>query len=462
MISVGRNQNQIFGKINGVKITNLPLDLDLFEKLKVQAKNANEVETKDLNSYKSEVDKFKALLGTQEVVAVVEKAKEEKKAVKVGSGKLSIKLVDDKPYLFNQAGLQSKFYIPTYIYARITTGEDKGIDTTPLFKFMIRALRGEKMTQNKLNNLDLYMNRDWLDKEKYNELLEKGISESSAKEQATFKQVPITLEGLIHTYKVSRVISDTGRNINEYKQEEVELEEEVVEQEDTSSFEKPAFEEFKFVPKRNNKGHFLARGSQEYIDEYNLQFTAYNEKYHPTQTTTTLVKKDGSKEKVVVNKKSAEDYVFQPYYQQTGGDAFYCGNVLGHEIRVGKVHKLPSWSMVNTNDSHSGTNGLHVGGLEYVHDNNMERGTQNATTHNVFVDPQFIGAVVNSEDQYGAIRVKEYFVHSSFIAPNKGSYNSSTYAAMTDAEWDKQVADALEVIEQAKKAQEFLDNSFVA
>ena len=45
-----------------------------------------------------------------------------------------------------------------------------------------------------------------------------------------------------------------------------------------------------------------------------------------------------------------------------------------------------------------------------------------------------IGAVPDDND--GAIRCKQYFVHSSLVGVNGSIYHSSTYAAMTDAEWD--------------------------
>jgi hypothetical protein len=461
MISVGRNQNQIFGKIDGVKFPNLPLDAELFKKLNDIAKSANNYE-KESNraSYKDEVDNFKSLLPSEEIVKKVE---EEKKQVKVGTNKLKIVLLSDKPYLLNQAGHTSRFYIPTNIYKRILDGESKGLDTLHLYKFMVRALRGEKMTQSKLNNLDTYMSREWLDTDKYEELLAKGLSESVARSQATFPQVPITAEGFIHTYKVSTVVSDSNIDIEEYDDEEEE--EPVVEAQPTAEID---ISEFKFVPVRNSKGHFLKRGSDEYIGEYNKQLETFKASKGITNPVISIGKGD-AKKKVPATLKYAENYTFKPYYQGSSGDAFFCGDELGHIIKVGKVHKLPSWDMVNTSDSDSGRPGLHVGGLQYVHDNNQAK--INAPTHNIFVDPQFIGAVVNADDNYGAIRVKEYYVHSSFIAPNKGTYNSSTYGAMVDAEWDAQLKTALQTVEeaeaqialirkQAEEAQAVLDNSF--
>ena len=61
-----------------------------------------------------------------------------------------------------------------------------------------------------------------------------------------------------------------------------------------------------------------------------------------------------------------------------------------------------------------------------------------------------IGAVPDDVD--GAIRCKQYFVHSSLAGVNGSIYHSSTYAAMTNAEWDDMRAKAVQ--ERAdKKAQ---------
>ena len=53
-----------------------------------------------------------------------------------------------------------------------------------------------------------------------------------------------------------------------------------------------------------------------------------------------------------------------------------------------------------------------------------------------------IGAVPCDVD--GAIRCKQYFVHSSLAGVNGSIYHSSTYAAMTDAEWDEMRKAAVE------------------
>lgn len=150
-----------------------------------------------------------------------------------------------------------------------------------------------------------------------------------------------------------------------------------------------------------------------------------------------------------------EDRVFQPAVQGDRGDAFYCDDVLGHRIKVGQRHRLESWDQVNCNDDSSCVKGLHCGNLDYI------RGYQHdgTETHNVFVDPMFIGAV--TDDGSGAIRVLEYFVHSSFAGVNRGIYHSSKYAAVTDAEYAKLFEEAVAKHEESmeEKAERLKDQA---
>lgn len=137
-----------------------------------------------------------------------------------------------------------------------------------------------------------------------------------------------------------------------------------------------------------------------------------------------------------------EDRVFEPAVMGKSGDAFYCGDTKGHFIRVGQRHALESWDQVNCVDAMSCVKGLHIGGLYYISGYTGE-------IHNVFVDPMHIGAIPNSSD--GAIRCKEYFVHSSLAGVNGSMYHSSTYAELTDAEWEEMRKEALELNKKAKQ-----------
>ena len=130
-----------------------------------------------------------------------------------------------------------------------------------------------------------------------------------------------------------------------------------------------------------------------------------------------------------------EDRLFEPSVMGKGGDAFYCGDNKGHFIKVGQTHRLESWDQVNTNDDRSCVPGLHIGGLYYI-------AWYSGEIHNVFVDPMHIGAIPCSDD--GAIRCLQYFVHSSLAGVNGSMYHSSTYAELTDQQWEEMRKDILE------------------
>ena len=143
---------------------------------------------------------------------------------------------------------------------------------------------------------------------------------------------------------------------------------------------------------------------------------------------------------------TVEERLFRPAIMGTSGDAFYCegdnGYALpGHFIKVGCTHRLAEWSQVNTNDNRACVKGLHFGGLKYI-------SFYGGEIHNIFVDPMHVGAVPCDID--GAIRCKQYFVHSSLAGVNGSIYHSSTYAEMTDSEWDLMRAEAVLVKLQGK------------
>ena len=149
-----------------------------------------------------------------------------------------------------------------------------------------------------------------------------------------------------------------------------------------------------------------------------------------------------------------EERLFEPAVMGDRGDAFSCVGPngfpsLGHFIKVGCVHALDSWDQVNCDDDQSYVPGLHIGGLKYINGYSGE-------LHNVFVDPMHVGAV--PDDESGAIRCKQYFVHSSLAGVNGSIYHSSSYAELTDTEWKDMLKMAVEQkFEAAKKADEDIE-----
>ena len=136
-----------------------------------------------------------------------------------------------------------------------------------------------------------------------------------------------------------------------------------------------------------------------------------------------------------------EDRLFEPAMMGQSGDAFSCVGKNGfpdaqHFIKVGCTHSLSSWDQVNTDDNTSCVKGLHFGGLYYINSIGGE-------IHNIFVDPMNVGAV--PDDNTGAVRCKEYFVHSSLVGVNGSIYHSSAYAKATDTQWEEMLNEATKV-----------------
>jgi hypothetical protein len=279
--------------------------------------------------------------------------------------------------------------MPQGFVDRLNESIEKNIDILPMIKFWIRTLRNPKLNPVKLGKIINYINATYVDTAYAEKLMdEHGVSYEVAVERATRIQVPITQEGLLQTYKVSR--------------------------EKLTKFDKAT-------------GDVVDRYVATWDEESGLK--SYDEP------------------------EFAEDRVFEPVLQGDRHDAFTCGDKLGHIIKVGEVHALPEWSMVNCDDSRSCVGGLHVGNLDYI------RGYQNegTVTHNVFVDPMFIGAVPN--DHTGAIRCKEYMVYDTFAGPTKSLYRSSEYASKTDIQWQDLLQKAVQAnVEFAAKVAEDVAN----
>ena len=274
--------------------------------------------------------------------------------------------------------------MPKTFVDRIYESEALGADVTPLFKLWMRWCRnpilrkklrsgkGEDFTKRFCEFVDMKYVHPTLKRE----LMEDhGLSEELAEQRATMYQVKITKEGLVNAFKVSREIlhkydTETGEEIPRYQRT--------------------------FNP---DTGEIDSEGLPDVV----------------------------------------EDRLFEPSVMGSRGDAFYCEGANGyaepqHFIKVGCTHRLPSWDYVNTDDSLSCVEGLHVGGLKYI-------AWYTGEIHNIFVDPMHIGAIPDSLD--GAIRCLQYFVHSSLVGVNGSMYHSSSYAALTDEQWEEMKEDII-------------------
>lgn len=284
-------------------------------------------------------------------------------------------------------GKASDKELPKSFVDRIIQSVEKNIDVLPLVKCWTRFLKNPFYSADKAKRFANYINTTFTNNILVEELMEKkGLSKEVATKKATTYDVSITQEGLLCTYKVS-----------------IEILKMYVKDEDATDGVK-----------------------QKDMYDYEVDpITGLKTYKEPTKV---------------------EDRYYKPAVMGDGGDAFFCGDKEGHIIRVGKIHYLKDWSMVNTNDSTSCVKGLHCGGLRYIQ-HFQGPGT---VTHQTFVDPMHIGAI--TDDGTGALRVKQYFTYASFAGVTGGIYHSSEYAKLTDAEYEQMIKEVVEKSEQDIKA----------
>ena len=325
MITVNRMGDSISGSINAEQF-GIPYDEVIYNKMLELQKDAEQAQT--VAELKQIVEAFKALTEDVDYNAIIQ-SKCKDIYYNQAKGTYHLKVKDEV----------SSIPMPQALVDKILLSLDKGIDFSPLIKLWVRWLRNPVLkTKNLIDptndfskRMFEYIDADYINYDLVDKLIsEHGVSEEVAIERATVKQVGITVEGLIKTYKVSREIT------TKYALDQ-----------DGNKIEVDRIETTKEI-------------------DPDTGLITYTKAEHTN-----------------------EDRLFEPAVQGTSGDAFFCGDKEGHFIRVGHRHYLSDWSQVNTNDNESCVKGLHCGGLTYIK-GYQHSGTE---THNILVDPMHIGAI---------------------------------------------------------------------
>jgi hypothetical protein len=336
-----------------------------------------------MTALESQMEQVTTGAEAKELDAKFEALIQENSKDKVDSGIPSVVKTKEGKYYLTINSIQTSVAIPISFIDRMKLSLDKGLSIDPLIKFWTRFLRNQKLRSLSPISKELFAERvcSYIDQtfcsyDQVSVAMEKhGYTEEVATNLCTVPQVKISKEGFLCTYKVSREITKRYR-LND-------------------------------------------KGEKESYDVYEPQVVGIDE--------ITGMKLYSDKPEL-----PNESRVFEPAVQSTSGDEFFCDGAKGHIIRVGKVHRLEHWNQVDTNDNVSCRKGLHVGNLDYIKCY-QNCGTE---THNILVDPAYIGAV--TDDGSGALRVKEYFVLDAFSGVNGAIYHSSHYGAITDAAWDEE------------------------
>ena len=308
-------------------------------------------------------------------------------------------------------GKTSPVEIPFIFVNKMKYAHDNGLPVDPIVKLLVRAIRGHvvqnlSQANDFLYRLGQYAFQTFTDPDLFEKFTKEGYTKDVAQEMAQVPQTPITMEGLLCTKKVVT----------------------------------PVFDRMRF---------------EHYLDEDGTP------KLRLKGTVTKSI--DPETGKVTISDPvEAEDWVFQPAIMGTRGDAFYCGSgpeaKKGHEIRIGQRMWLESWDQVNCNNDQICVKGLHQGNQDYI--NYYE--TPGTVTLNIFVSPEYIGAIPFDSAEPGVIRTKEGFPHSikNRNISNRNIYHSSDYAKQTDEVYAKNLTEAVnrfqaekeEAIKAAEKA----------
>jgi hypothetical protein len=269
MINLNRHGESITGSVNGKSfgVSYTESKWKTMNDLKIAADNAA-----DLEELQKVVDDFE--LQTKENYKEYIETKCPDIYVSPASGKFFLK----------HGGFISTRPIPSNFAKRILESLDLGIDPQPLIKAWTRFLRNPRYCPTLAQKFTNYLMCTYVDKSRVRELMVKeGLSEELAIERATVTQTPISIEGLLCSYKVS------------------------------------AEQDYKWAldADGNKKKVPMKKAS---IDELSGLIT-YDEL-------------------------DIEERIFKPVIMGDGGDAFWCGDYKGHVIKVGQVHKLDSWDQV--------------------------------------------------------------------------------------------------------------------
>jgi len=208
-------------------------------------------------------------------------------------------------YFIKVDGKTSKHPVPQPLVDKILESVGKGIDPTPIVKAWIRFLRNPNLSTSKANYFADYITAEVIDITEMNRLQEEeGYSYGKAAESATYNDVMITQEGLIVAKKYAKLLTKGW----------------VIDPETNQPILKDLYDK------------------KVSVDQWSGEVT--EEIQYPEHS---------------------EEFTFEPPIMRRSGDAFYCGNVKDHIIKVGQEIKLESWDQVNTQDNYFGSKGLHVG-----------------------------------------------------------------------------------------------------
>ena len=322
------------------------------------------------------------------------------KTIYFGGTKTIVRLPETgKLHLSFKEGVHSRLYFPQALEDMLIYSLEEDIDFSPIVKVVEAFMFNPLPTQDRLEMLANYLTATFVDRDKYNELIEEGFSNDVAIERSTYRDLQITKEGFLKTSKVATEITEKWSIV--------------------MADGKPVMVDGK--PKK------------ELVPRY--------------ATSWEIDESTGECTKVVDTPQFLEQRAFKPAIY-SGGDNFFSGDVEGYKYEVGKLASLRDWDKVAMKDNCKHEKGLHVGGLRYI-ENYVSSSRE---VLRCFVCPSKIGKF--TDDGIGEMTVLEMFIYdcTTIEDTTEGMYHSSAYQETRRVEFQKMLEDA-----SAAKAEEAAD-----
>lgn len=212
-ITVNKINNTVINGTIGSKRYSIPYDEDIYNRL---------LNLEDKMYVATTVEEMLQLVATAE--EIVDQVSYKQKAISaLNTGITALHQAEDgQVYLKSPSGVISSVPIPKVLVDHIQKAYDEGLPIDPFIKAWILFLRNPNFSLKKAELFAQYLTAKFLDQELYDEMIQQGYSEETAKEAATYNEVSITRSGLLNTYKYVQFVSKGAsfENLESQLQEE--------------------------------------------------------------------------------------------------------------------------------------------------------------------------------------------------------------------------------------------------
>lgn len=200
--------NQVLSGMVGNEKYSIEYSSDLYQKL---------IDLENRFSGASTIEEVKEIIA--EAKDIISNKDEEIKMK--GIGEYLVHNEKNDKYYLKSGDVISSVPIPKVLIERIIEAKEKEIDYMPMIKAWMWFLKNKNFSLDKAKRFAKYITTTYVDRELVNSLVEEGYTYEKAVEMATFNDVAITKNGLIHTYKYvtvkfNKFNTEDGTQIDRY------------------------------------------------------------------------------------------------------------------------------------------------------------------------------------------------------------------------------------------------------